>query len=82
MSRAPNGLLSMHQPTMHREHVRILPVNHPPEARRKELAGPGRDRSIHGSTGASPHNVIERAKLTTPLPNAFLRRPIRTAATK
>ena len=41
MSRAPNGLLSMHQPTMHREHVRILPVNHPPEAKRKELAGPG-----------------------------------------
>ena len=33
MSRAPNGLLSIDQPAMHSEHVRILPVDHPPKAR-------------------------------------------------
>lgn len=63
----------MDQPTMNSEHIRILPIDHPPEERRKELARSG---------GACPHNVIDRAKLTTSLPNTFLRRPIRTAATK
>ena len=76
----PNGLLSMRQRPIRSEQVRTLPVDHPPEARRN--AGQERSRYIHRSTGACPHKVMERAKLTTSLPSTFLRRPIRTAATK